>query len=299
MIVHFGFETVRLSTPTVVCIGTFDGVHRGHQEVISRAVQRARNQQLPAIILTFNRHPAAVLAPDREPPALATLDQNLDRFADLGADVSLVLPFDRALAETTATAFLDRILKGAVHAESVVVGHDFAFGHDREGTVDWLRARMETEVVEPFLEDGTRISSSHIRRAIQVGDLPTANGWLGRTYALSGVVVKGQQLGRTLGYPTANLELSENLVVPADGIYAGEAETPRGTFRAAISIGFRPTVQGTHRTIEAFLLDYPGDSLYGNSIRIGFERKLRDELKFDSLEALTAQMARDVEAARR
>jgi riboflavin kinase / FMN adenylyltransferase len=299
MIVHFGFETLRLQTPTIVCIGTFDGVHRGHQEVISRAIAKARNDQLPAVILTFNRHPAAVLAPDREPPALATLDQNLSRFADLGADIALVLPFDRALADTSATDFLEHILQGALNAKTIIVGHDFAFGHDREGTVEWLQLRADTDVVPAFLENGTRISSSNVRRAIQSGDLPTANGWLGRTYSLSGVVVKGQQLGRTLGYPTANLELSENLVVPADGIYAGDAETPHGNFRAAISIGYRPTVQGTHRTIEAFLMDYPGDSLYGISIRISFERKLRDELKFDSLEELTAQMARDVEAARR
>lgn len=296
MQVHFGVEPMHPEWPaSVVCIGTFDGVHRGHQEVIRRAVHIAAERELPCVVVTFDRHPAAILAPERKPPALASLEENLAEFELLGAAATVILPFDRVLSQTTATDFLDRILVGILRASCLVVGHDFALGHDREGTGDWLRARMETVVVPAFELDGVRVSSSDVRRAVLTGDVATACRLLGRPFALHGVVVGGNRLGRELGYPTINLARSFDQALPTDGVYAGACRTRFGDFRAAISIGIRPTVEDEgRRLIEAYLIDYPGHSLYGRDVTLRFWQKLRGQEKFESLDALKIQMARDV-----
>lgn len=295
MLVHFGVDLIVAEWPeSIVCIGTFDGVHRGHQALIQTAVNQARARELPAVIVTFDRHPAAILAPDHKPASLGTLEQNVIAMRELGAGVCVILPFNEELRQTPAEHFLERILQGRLHASALVVGHDFAMGRDRVGTADWLAQRIPTTILSPVEEAGVRISSSAIRDAIAAGRVEEAAGYLGRPYALRGVVMGGQKLGRTLGYPTINLARSTDQAIPADGVYAGRAQTPRGQFRAAISIGMRPAVQGKHRTVEAFLLDYPGDSLYGQAVELSFVARLRDELPFASLEDLVAQMAKDV-----
>jgi riboflavin kinase/FMN adenylyltransferase len=172
-------------------------------------------------------------------------------------------------------------------------------GNGREGTTEWLAARIPTKVVPPFEIEGGRVSSSNIRRAIQAGDVELAARLLGRPYALTGVIVGGQRLGRQLGYPTANMARSIDQALPADGIYAGWFESPTGRYRAAASIGTRPAVGGGARTVESYLLDYPGDSLYGLSARLELVARLRDEANFESLEALKEQIARDVDETRR
>lgn len=284
----------------VVCIGTFDGVHLGHQAVVAQAVETAEERQLPTVLVTFDRHPFAVIRPEAVPQAIADLDQNVRQFEELGVDVTVVLPFDEKLRDTEAEAFYEDVVARALRAEHVVVGHDFAFGKDRVGTASWLSERVPTSVVEPFEKNGRRVSSSEIRRAVVAGDVAEAASLLGRPFELSGVVVAGERLGRELGYPTANLARSGNTVVPANGIYAGEAATRFGRYRAAISVGVRPTVAATGaRTVEAHLIDYPGTSLYGRQVRLTFERRLRDEMRFDSLEALKEQMAADVASAAR
>lgn len=299
MQIHFGPDLlVPEWTRSVVCVGTFDGVHLGHEEVIRRALSLAEESSLPCVVVTFDRHPAATLAPDRCPPAISPLGARLARFAELGVPVALILRFDHALASTPADEFLDELLVGVLRAERVVVGHDFAMGHDRVGTPDWLRERIATDVVAPFEIDGRRVSSSTIRQAVAEGRIEDANRFLGRPFEVEGVIVEGARLGRQLGYPTANLARSVEQVLPPDGVYIGEAETPFGWFRAAVSVGIRPTIDATTRTIEAYLLDYKGDSLYGKSIRLKFIRRLRDQIRFDDLDALKEQMARDVEAAR-
>lgn len=296
---HFGLDLLESEWPrAVACIGTFDGVHLGHQQVIESAVAHARERGLPAVVITFDRHPAAILAPERCPLAVASIRSNLDRFAALGVAMSLVLPFDRQLADTTASDFLEHVIRDAVRADLLVVGHDFAFGHDREGTQDWLHDRIETVVVPPYEVDGVRVSSSAVRKAISEGRIEDAKRWLGRPFAIEGVVVHGAAMGRKLGYPTANIARSFRQVTPNDGVYVGAARTDYGVFKAAISVGHRPTLDATTRTIEAYLLDYRDDSLYGRSIALEFERRLRDQVKFDSLESLKEQMARDVAAAR-
>lgn len=299
MQVHFGVELLHAEwVHAVACIGTFDGVHLGHQEVISSAVKLARQREWPAVLVTFDRHPAHVLAPDRCPPAIASLQSNLAGFAALGVAAAVILPFDVALSQTSATSFYEGILLERIKAAAVVVGHDFGFGHRREGSPEWLQSRIETLVVPPFEMKGGRVSSSNIRTAVAEGRVDAAAHWLGRPFEVSGIVVPGQKLGRTLGYPTANIARAFEQVMPADGVYAGNLICSHGIFRAAVSIGMRPAVQGTHRTIEAYLLDYPGHSLYGESVSLQLVQRLRDEQNFDSLEGLKAQIQRDVELTR-
>lgn len=295
MEVAFGADRINPQwESSVVCLGTFDGVHLGHQQVIRAAVERARQREVPCVLVTFDRHPAAVLAPDRCPPSVQGLSQNLIQFAKLGVSAAAVLTFDQALAETKASAFYEHVLKHRLWADCIVVGHDFAFGYGREGTPEWLKARIETQVVPPFLLDGLRVSSSVIRNAVANGEMDVANRLLGRPFTLEGTVVAGQKLGRTLGYPTLNLAQMVPTVLPGDGVYAGKW----GDSLAAISVGMRPAVGGQHRTVEAYLLDYQGPTLYATSGRLEFFTKLRDEENFASLEALTKQIALDVESVR-
>jgi riboflavin kinase / FMN adenylyltransferase len=300
MLVRYGLPGVPPEWPgSVVCIGTFDGVHLGHREVILHAIQRARASELPAVVVTFDRHPLATLAPERVPPLVGTLSLDLAEFERLGADAAVVLAFDRALADTPAEAFYEQVLRDRLAARSAVVGHDFAFGKGRRGTPEFLAERLPTEIVSPLLQDGERVSSSRIRKAVAAGDFAVANRLLGRTWEQEGVVIAGEKMGRTLGYPTVNLGFLGSQVSPPDGVYAGQAQTSAGEFRAAIGIGARPTFGQNPRTIEAFLLDYPGESLYGRAVILRYERRLREDRKFDTPEELREQMARDVaEAAR-
>lgn len=295
MQVHFGTELLHPEwDASVACIGTFDGVHLGHRTVISTAVAQARSKELPAALVTFDRHPAAVLAPDRCPLAIASVAANLDQFEVLGVAIALVLPFTCELSQTTASDFLEHVLQDKLHTSSIVVGHDFAFGKGREGDAAWLSSRIPTTVIPPFELDDGRVSSSAIRAAIQEGRVEDASRWLGRPFTIEGIVIGGQKLGRKLGYPTANLARSFHQCTPADGIYGGIAITPSGRYKAAISIGVRPAVGGGPRWIEAHLLDYPGNSLYGHAMRLEVHCRLRPEQAFESLEQLAQQIEKDV-----
>jgi len=299
MLIHFGPDHLKPEWEgSVVCIGTFDGVHLGHQTLIKKTIELAHQKKLPSVILTFDRHPAEILAPDRAPLSINTLDQNLDLIKSLGASATVVLQFNKKLANCPAEQFYQTILKNHLKAESIVIGHDFAFGHNRQGTPDWLKPRIETHILEPVEINSLRVSSSQIRRAITEGKCEEASQLLGRPFQIKAPVIAGQQLGQTLGYPTANVARSSQLCSLPHGIYACQATTPFGTFIAATSIGIRPTVQGKHPTIEAFLLDYPGNSLYGHLISLNFHHRLRDELKFNSLDELKAQMAVDIQQTR-
>lgn len=300
MQVHFGLNSLRPEwSEAVACIGTFDGAHWGHQEVISTSVRQAAERELPSVLITFDRNPLSVLSPDRAPRCIAPLADNLHSFKKLGVGIVLVLPFDESLSKMSAQAFLDKILLLGVRASSLVVGHDFAMGHDRTGTTDWLQERIPTTVVPPLETHGKRISSSLIRSAVEDGNLEEAKMMLGRPFTVSGVVVKGRQLGRTIGFPTANVARSIDQVLPPDGVYASRLKCAFGAFLAATNIGFRPTVSGLGRTIESHILDFPAVNLYGHEVHVQFEHFLRPESKFDSLEALKLQLAFDVETTRK
>lgn len=295
MQVHFGVDLLQPEwSQSIVCIGTFDGVHLGHQALIAASKERAAELGVPLALVTFDRHPAVTLMPDKAPEEIGSLGQNLMALRSFGIDLAVVLAFDHALAQTAASDFFQSILIDRLRAAGVVVGHDFAFGKGREGTFDWLSARIETRQIPAYEVDGLRVSSTAIRQAIVQGDLVLAAKLMGRLWSLEGIVVTGEQVGRTLGFPTANVARSRRQVVPGNGIYAGWARTPFGQFAAAISVGHRPTFGEHHRTIEAYLLDYPGHSLYGHSVEVAFTTKVRDELKFDSVDALVEQMHDDV-----
>ncbi len=299
MQVHFGVELLHAEWKhAVTCIGTFDGVHLGHQEVIASAVKLARTREWPAVLVTFDRHPAHILAPDRCPPAIASLQSNLANFASMGVAVAVILPFDKALSLTSAASFCDAILVSKIKSGAVVVGYDFAFGHNREGTPEWLQEHLETSVVPPLSIGGSRVSSSAIRAFVASGQVEEAARLLGRPFEVHGVVIPGRKLGRDLGYPTANIGRSFDQVMPADGVYAGDVICSHGMFRAAVGIGMRPAVQGTHRTIEAYLLDYPGHALYGESVTLQLTSRLREELNFATIDELRTQIGLDVEQVR-
>ncbi|GBC94241.1 Riboflavin biosynthesis protein RibF [bacterium HR16] len=286
---------------SVVTIGSFDGVHRGHQAIIRVAIQRAQELHIPAVAVTFDRHPQEAIQPDNAPPYLTTLTSRLRLLLNTGLHDVLVLRFDREFSSLPPEAFLHSVLQKHLNARRIVVGRDFRFGHRRMGSVDYLRevqARFgfEVEDVPDVLYRGERISSSRIRQALLDGEVQEASAMLGRAYVLEGIVVRGKQLGRKLGYPTVNLSLRAPQLVPKDGIYAGKLLHPRtgNSYTAAISIGVRPTVDGTKRTIEAYLLGFSG-SLYGEEVHLAFFHRLRDERKFESLQALRAQMDKDVQ----
>lgn len=300
MQVHFGIELLRPEwTRAVVCIGTFDGVHLGHQAVISEAVARAAREELPSIVVTFDRHPSVILNPSRAPKAIASLKMNLEHFQNLGVGLTVVLPFNAWLSRMSADEFFKTILQEKLRASTVVVGHDFAMGNGREGTLDWLSTRIETDVVAAYSVAGERVSSSLIRSAVSSGELAKANAMLGRGFEIQGFVDHGQKLGRTLGFPTANIARSFDQVLPADGVYASRVMFEGQSYDAALAIGTRPAAGGGPRSIEAFLLDYAGGSLYGKHVRLRLEHFLRPELNFPSLDALKEQMSKDVESVRK
>lgn len=286
-----------------VAIGTFDGVHRGHQAIIDRAVADARAHDRPALVFTFDRHPSELLRPDRAPERITTPEQRNALIAERDVDGLVIARFDASLAELTPDEFTERILKGLLDAESIVEGTDFGFGKNRAGDVNYLRRVQERygfalHVVDPILVDGVPARSSVVRERLHAGDIAGAEAILGHPFLLHGRVVGGQRLGRTLGYPTANLQPFDRQIVPADGVYAVQVALDDGRrFGGACSIGIRPTVEGAGRAIETYLFDFNED-IYGRMLDQRFVRRLRAEEKFDDLEALTAQIARDVATAR-
>jgi riboflavin kinase/FMN adenylyltransferase len=277
--------------PRRVAVGTFDGVHLGHREVIRGA----------DTVLTFEPHPAAIVSPAGAPRLLTPLERKTELIADLGVQELVVVPFDRDFASRSAQSFVDDVLVGALRAEHVSVGENFRFGHKAEGDTRRLLAddRFETRVV-PLLEvDGEVVSSSHIRGLVLGGAVEYADKLLGAPFTFSGEVTEGDRRGRTLGFPTANLLPRDGYVVPGHGIYACRARTADGVVHvAATNVGVRPMfVTGRGELIEAFLVDFDGD-LYGTELRVEFLKRLRGEKRFESVEALVEQMGRDVDEAR-
>ncbi|KQM96730.1 bifunctional riboflavin kinase/FAD synthetase [Sphingomonas sp. Leaf25] len=287
----------------IVALGNFDGFHAGHQAVVARAVARARAAGRPAIVATFDPHPRRFFRPDTPPFRLTSLDQRERLFAAAGADAMLVFGFDAALAGLSAERFaLDRLV-ALIGAGGVVTGTDFTFGRGRDGDVATLKALGEAhgfvaETVAPVGDGQAVVSSSRIRDLLRGGEPRAAAALLTRPFAVEGVVEHGAKLGRTLGYPTANLTLGSYLR-PAYGIYAATGRLADGrVLNGAASLGIRPTIEGAPiELLETYFLDFSGD-LYGQRIEVALIEYLRPEVKFDSLEALTVQMAKDCQRAR-
>lgn len=283
----------------IVALGNFDGFHAGHQAVAGRAIDRARAAGAPALIATFDPHPVRFFAPDAAPFALTSIDQRARLFAEAGADAMIVFPFNAALAALTAEAFVAERLSGLA---GVVTGEDFTFGKGRGGNVFVLaelgsRYGFVAEAVSPVNEGEQIISSSRIRDALQAGDCLTAASLLTRPFAIEGLVQHGDKLGRTIGFPTANIALG-NYLRPRYGIYAVRAKLPDGRIvDGAANIGIRPTFDPPKELLEVFLFDFD-EALYDAVIEVELHAFIRPEAKFETLDALTIQMARDCDAAR-
>jgi riboflavin kinase/FMN adenylyltransferase len=293
---------------TVVTVGNFDGVHRGHQHVIRRAREVARELGVGHVVaVTFDPHPIAVLRPDHAPPSLTTIDERIALLAEAGVDDVLVVPFSREVAAWSPEEFIERILVGGLHARAVVVGANFRFGSRAAGDVATLRSAGATRgfVTEGIALDGGPAvwSSTYVRSCIAAGDVEGATEALGRPFAVRGVVVRGDQRGRQLGYPTANVPTGGMRAVPPDGVYAGwlrRLDEGRGpVLPAAISVGTNPTFAGERdRRVEAYVLDRDDLELYDVPVEISFAARIRGMERFDTLEELVKAMARDVERTR-
>jgi len=295
----------------VVTSGTFDGVHRGHQRILARLREAADAAGGPAVVITYWPHPRLVLGPPPSHPELLelqllnTLEERIARLAAFGVDYLLIVPFTREFAQWSSEEYIQNLLLGTVGAQHLVIGYDHRFGKDRAGGFDYLSQHADRYgfVVEEIPRadiDAVGVSSTRIRAALRGHDVATATRYLGYEYPVTGRVVTGQQLGRTIGYPTANLHVEEPLkLVPAQGIYAVWATTAAGTrHRGMLSIGVRPTIgAGLAQTIEVNLLDFSGD-LYGQLLTLEFVAWLRGEEKYNGLDALKAQLALDAEATR-
>jgi len=293
---------VRWPSP-VVAVGNLDRVHRGHKALVAAAVGEARRRAGTAVVLTFDPHPARVLAPERAPLALMTLDQKAEVLASLGIDRLAVLPFTPALARLPADHFVRDVLANGLGAQVVVVGNSFRFGQGRAGDTALLQrlgVRLGFDVVTlaPVLLGGAPVSSTRVREALLAGDVEEAAALLGRRHFVDGTVVAGDARGRTIGFPTANLE-PVNETLPGHGVYACWARLggEEGARKAAVNVGRRPTVAGRTVTVEAHLIDFAGD-LYGRALRLEFAKRLRPERKFAGLEALAAQIQADLAQAR-
>lgn len=298
---HHLDELPALGAPLHLALGVFDGVHIGHQAVIARAVEAAKREGGLAGVLTFDPHPIRVIAPGKAPSALlATLNHKAEIVETLGAAVFIAIRFDVDFAAKEAAAFLDELFQAPVR--TIAVGEDWRFGKGRHGDVDFLRQQSELrgfalQAVAPVMIEGERVSSTRIRQAIRDGNLQAASKMLGRAYSVSGTVIEGRQLGRTIGFPTANVSTGD-AQLPPDGVWAVKAIFPDHSRKNGVAnLGVRPTIDGVARALEVHLFDFSGD-LYGHEIEVEFRDFLRPEKKFSGLEELKTQIGRDAAEAR-
>ena len=308
MLVIQGNQPSNNSKRSVVTIGAYDGVHRGHQAVIGQVRNEALQLGCQSVVVTFDKHPASVVRPESAPKLLTDLDQKLELLQQTGIDATLVVEFNRERSTEDPALFVKRVLVDTLRAQVVVVGEDFHFGFNRGGNVAMLRelGKQFDFQVEPVKliarPDGVEepVSSTSIRRALAGGQVEIATNLLGRAYEVRGVVVNGDKRGRSIGFPTANVEVPNAMCLPADGVYAGHFTREDGAvYACAINLGRRPTFfeHADHSLLEAHLLDFDED-LYGEHVRVTFEHFLRSERKFDGLEAIKTQLQLDVAAAR-
>ncbi|HTA83709.1 MAG TPA: bifunctional riboflavin kinase/FAD synthetase [Bacteroidia bacterium] len=287
---------------SLVTTGTFDGVHLGHKAILKRISELCKSKGHESVLLTFNPHPRTVLFPDGPPMQfLSTFAEKEALLKEAGIQHLIIHPFTKELSRVSALDYVRNILTGKLHAKTLVIGHDHRFGRNREGSIKELKEwapmyGFEVEEIAPFKSAEVTISSSKIRKAIAEGDLQTANAYLGYTYSLEAKVVHGLKLGSTkLGYPTANLEvLDKSKIIPADGIYAVYVKYNGQQYKGMMSIGLNPTVEGKGRSMEVNIFNFSED-IYGKNLYVSFYKKLRNEEKFDSLEALKKQLDKDKE----
>ena len=296
------------SERTVLTIGVYDGVHVGHRTVISQVRERAAREGAKSVVVTFDRHPLSIVRPEAAPRLLANLDQKLELLESTGVDAVVIVPFNDVQANETPVEFVERVLVNSLAAKVVIVGSDFHFGHMRQGNVTLLKEMGERHdfVCDPVVlvprADGIDepVSSTAIRRALAGGEIDTASRMLGRPYEVRGTVVTGDQRGRTIGFPTANVQIPNGMCMPSDGVYAGLYTRPDGTeYATAINLGRRPTFYANQEAslLEAYLMDFSGD-LYGEDASVKFLAFLRSEKQFSGIDELKQQLQHDIEHAR-
>ncbi|MEW1638748.1 bifunctional riboflavin kinase/FAD synthetase [Streptomyces sp. NPDC093801] len=292
---------------SVVTIGSYDGVHRGHQLIIGRAVAKARALGVPSVVVTFSPHPSEVVRPGSHPPILAPYDRRAELMAGLGVDALLILPFTAEFSQLSPADFIVKVLVDKLHARAVIEGPNFRFGHRAAGNVDFLRELGSTYDYEVEVVDlvergeaggGVPFSSTLARTLVAEGDMEGAAEILGRPHRIEGVVVRGAQRGRELGYPTANVETAPHTAIPADGVYAGWLTADGERMPAAISVGTNVQFDATERTVEAYAIDRVGLDLYGEQVSVEFLAYVRGMAKFESLDGLLEAIADDVKRAR-
>ncbi|MFC8665833.1 MULTISPECIES: bifunctional riboflavin kinase/FAD synthetase [Streptomyces] len=292
---------------SVVTIGSYDGVHRGHQLIITHAVERARELGVPSVVVTFDPHPSEVVRPGSHPPLLAPHHRRAELMAELGVDALLILPFTTEFSKLSPADFVVKVLVDKLHAKAVVEGPNFRFGHKAAGNVAFLAEQgktydFEVEVVDLYVTGeaggGEPFSSTMTRRLVAEGDVEGAREILGRPHRVEGIVVRGAQRGRELGFPTANVETLPHTAIPADGVYAGWLHAQGEAMPAAISVGTNPQFDGTERTVEAYAIDRVGLDLYGLHVAVDFLAFVRGQAKFESIEALLEAISDDVKRSR-
>ncbi len=297
----FGFLRPRRKPDAVVTVGTFDGVHRGHQAVLEETVRAGRARSAESLVVTFEPHPRCVLEPERCPPSLTTIDERLVLLQRAGIEHAIVVDFTPALARLTPDQFMRRLEQVAT-IRQMVVGYDFAFGRERRGDRRFLThygaaAGFRVQALPAQRVRGEIISSSEIRRLLRLGEIRDANRRLGHEYFIQSFVEHGSKVGSRIGYPTANLTITPNKLIPLKGVYAVRVAMAGQTYMGALNVGYRPTFGGDKLTVEVFIIDFAGD-IYHQVLQVAFVARLRDERKFASVDQLMRQIARDVARAR-
>ena len=308
MTIHYHLDQLPAFKNAIITIGTFDGVHTGHRQILQQLKDEAAKQNGETVIVTFNPHPRRIVRGQEQAVLLLnTLDEKIQLLDEQGINHLVVVPFTEAFASQPANEYIENFLVRLFHPNTIIIGYDHHFGYQRQGNFQLLESLKNTfhyrvkEIPEHVLQQLT-ISSTKIREALLSGNITTANTFLGYAYFFEGLVVKGNQLGRTIGYPTANLKIADSeKLVPGNGVYAVDAVVKDGTedihlLKGMMNIGMRPTVNGTQRTIEVNLFDFDAD-IYDKTLQVFIKAKLRDERKFAGLEELKAQLARDKEEA--
>jgi riboflavin kinase/FMN adenylyltransferase len=288
----------------VVTSGTFDGVHLGHQKILIQIKESARQLKGETVLITFWPHPRLVLYPEQHNlRLLSTFEEKTKLLEQFGVDHLITIPFTHEFSQMSSREFIEKVLVQKIKTKKLIIGYDHRFGKNREGSFEYLQANsaefgFEMEEISRQEVDDIGVSSTKIRKALEEGDLETAKGYLGRPYELTGIVVRGKQIGRSIGFPTANIQIQTDYkLIPKEGVYAVEAEIDNISYRAMLNIGMRPTVDGNQQTIEANLFDFEGD-LYGKQLTIKLKHFLREEQKFENIEALKAQLICDQELAK-
>ncbi len=297
MIIINSLEEIKSFDKSVVTIGKFDGIHKGHKVLIEKTVSIAKGQNLKSIVITFKNSPLSYFLNTKTKEIITEYDK-MNLFESLGIDIVIDIPFDKNMAEISAEDFVKDILIEGLHAKRIIIGHDFAFARNREGNAQILKQLglkygFDVDIIGPVRIKEKRVSSTFVKELIQEGKVDEIQEYLGKNYTLEGEVIKAKQVGRTIGFPTANLKLKENLLIPKRGIYATRVYISNEVYIGATNIGYNPTVNGNKMSIETNILEFNKD-IYGETIKLEFLERIRDEKKFKNLDELKIQLKMDI-----